>query len=246
MLKNFTETESREFLKRFELDKNINSNEKNLASLYNFYASTSNSKYSITIFCKNLKIRRQTFSEKLKSKGIILNPLTKLFEENEIESKLQEKNIDVLVEKKRDFWYLDEIYGLKNELKELEKKYVLLEEKINKFAQDKNNWYGRDIRLAKSSQIQIHDYLDFDAKPLVRAFEVYDLIFNYFRFMIKNFDNRLQREVLNQLLVDFGENLIPNSFAIYCEFMSNTNDDQKDLSYLKETLQKLKENDKIL
>ena len=61
-----------------------------------------------------------------------------------------------------------------------------------------------------------------DQKPMVRSFEVYDLVFNYFKFMAKIFNNGLLlREILNDLFLNYGERLVPNSFEIYCKYMNN-------------------------
>jgi hypothetical protein len=67
-------------------------------------------------------------------------------------------------------------------------------------------------------------------------------------FMLTNFDNRIKREVINELFVQYGEALIPNSFEMYCDFLSdqNENDERHLRARLIEERNKADEEDKEL
>jgi hypothetical protein len=115
----------------------------------------------------------------------------------------------------------EEIQILKKEIKEI-KDFIY-----------KNLAYNKSCNEKKIVQFQ--DYLGFEAKAYKRSFEVYEIVIQYFTFMLKNFDNRLMREILNELLVQYGEDLIPNSFDIYCQFHLQ-NENLRDQKTLKEKM----------
>ena len=76
----------------------------------------------------------------------------------------------------------------------------------------------------KGNSFRYQDYLLIEQKPVVRSFEVYDVVINYFKFMSRTFNNSLLlREILNELLINYGETLLPNSFEIYWKYMNEEN-----------------------
>jgi hypothetical protein len=87
--------------------------------------------------------------------------------------------------------------------------------------------YNNNIKQKQKRKVRYQDYLDLESKPYKRSIEVYDIVIQYFLFMLKNFDNRLMREIINDLFVQYVEELIPNSFDTYCTFKDETENHQK-------------------
>ena len=136
---------------------------------------------------------------------------------------------------------------------ELEKKIIYVQETIEKTEETFENYYSKLKKLGdenrkilnimkknESEDVSFQKYIDSQTKPLSRAFEVYELTFRYFKFMIKNFDSRYQRTILNQLIVDYGEKLIPTSFNLYCEYLNNNSGKENEGDDLKILINKLK------
>jgi hypothetical protein len=117
----------------------------------------------------------------------------------------------------------------------IEEKYIEEENNYKKEIQNSINIklsrinlsYTNNIKQKHKRKIRYQDYLDLESKPYKRSIQVYDIVIQYFLFMLKNFDNRLMREIINGLFVQYGEKLIPNSFDTYCTFKDETENDQK-------------------
>ena len=221
MLENWNESESLLFLKEFVKKKNYIGNEEKLASSYNFYAKDQKEKgikYSIKNFCERFGLRQQTLSEKLRNQKIVLDKFTNSY--------VKEKN-SLKIEK---------------EIK-IEKKYSEVGDdllvKLNKLLKTEKSEYNKEEE-EEVGVVSFRNYIRFNSKALHRSFEIYDLIFNYFRFMIRNFDGRLIREVINQLIVDYRENLVSGSYKVYSEYMSNGDDWEENLLDLKEKMKEKK------
>ena len=130
----------------------------------------------------------------------------------------------------------DEITEFKNEITEINNSIKKLEREFILFKQNKNYTMDHD------EKIDFHNYLPIGQKPSTRSFEVYDIVVNYFTFMAKTFGNNRLRDIHNTLLIEYGENLIQNSFETYYEFMKD--ETIEDMNILKIKLVELQENNK--
>jgi hypothetical protein len=159
---------------------------------------------------KEPKSKKQEENQKLSLKNDYENDYENLKEKTNSSKKLEEGE-----------FVKEEIQILKKEIKEI-KDFIY-----------KNLAYNKSCNEKKIVQFQ--DYLGFEAKAYKRSFEVYEIVIQYFTFMLKNFDNRLMREIVNELFVQYGEDLIPNSFDIYCQFQLQ-NENLRDQKTLKEKM----------
>jgi len=235
MLENWNENESLLFLKEFVKKKNYIGNEEKLASSYNFYAKDQKEKgikYSIKNFCERFGLRQQTLSEKLRNQKIVLDKFTNSYVKEKNSLKIEK---EIKIEKK----YSEVGDDLLVKLNNLEKTVIDIDLKLNKLLKTEKSEYNKEEE-EEVGVVSFRNYIRFNSKALHRSFEIYDLIFNYFRFMIKNFDGRLMREVINQLIVDYGENLVSGSYKVYSEYMSNGDDWEENLLDLKEKMKEMK------
>jgi hypothetical protein len=157
-----------------------------------------------------------------------------LQEEEQTPEKIYYENLKNLQEKNSVF----EEKKNKEEIQILQKENQILNTKINEMSKTLTTLTSinsKNTNKKKKKVLNYQDYLGFEAKAYKRSFEVYEIVIQYFTFMLKNFDNRLMREIVNELFVQYGEDLIPNSFDIYCQFQLQ-NENLRDQKTLKEKM----------
>jgi hypothetical protein len=125
----------------------------------------------------------------------------------------------------------NDIESLNDKVKSLEMTNLLLTKKISVI---EKNFERNSNSNSKKVKVNFHDYLPLEARPQKRAFEVYEVVRSYFKVMIKLYDKKLQREILNNLLVEYGENLAEGSFEIYCTLLNKSEEESTSTQFLTE------------
>jgi hypothetical protein len=189
-----------------------------LIALFTFYQE--NNEISASAFSEKFSIRRQSFQEKL---NIYKNEETGFINENKNQNtKIKEISIE-------------------KQISELSKK---IESLSQNFSTAKISLKKNETILDESTPLNNYylNLLEKNQATEIRSFATFSLVFGYFKFMVKMFGNRLLKEEFNNLLVEYGEKKIPNSFQIYISFMNQEKNVQPYI--IKEAMLKNKEKKK--
>ena len=97
----------------------------------------------------------------------------------------------------------DDVDNIKNQLIQLNNKNTLSVEIFKSKTEELFNTY-------KNTYYQ-------PAKYIRRSFEIDPIVYLYFQEITKIYKNRLQKDIISELLISYGETLKPNSFLEFCE-----------------------------
>lgn len=63
----------------------------------------------------------------------------------------------------------------------------------------------------------------------IQSYATFTIVGSYFKFMVKMFGYRLLKEEFNDLLIHYGEKIVPGSFEVYTSFMNKSYDVQAEI-----------------
>jgi hypothetical protein len=196
---------------------------KELMDLWNYFQQKSYEEDGIPlsqeIFCKTIlksTINRNTLRKEINNTNFFTekkyNPTSSkswTFYKNEEENNSTNNNTTSFTTT-NDLNLIDRISFIENDVDNIKTQLIQLNNK---------NTLSVEIFKNKTEEL-FNTYKNTYSQPtkyIRRSFEIDPIVYLYFQEITKIYKNRLQKDIISELLISYGEALKPNSFLEFCE-----------------------------